>query len=363
MARLKLVGLSKRFGKQEAVKNLTLVVEDGRMACLLGPSGCGKTTTLRMVAGLEKPDSGDIYIGDRRVNDLPPYERNISMVFQFYAIYPGMTVHDNLAFPLRQMKVPKNEIDRRVKEIADILRISHILKEDAIKLPAGEKQRIALGRALIKEPEILLLDEPLTNLDARLRAVMRKELKRLHLKLKTTTLYVTHDQVEAMTLADMIGVMNLGVLQQYGPPHELYNKPANIFVAGFLGTPPMNFLDFTYIKNGEKYFDFGDFKITKSELVNMLPSTIESDELVLGIRPTDVSLVNYPQESDTYGWEIKVVEPVGDKCILFMSLGDKSIRAVVPATMTGIKAGNVVGIRFRRDSVHIFDKKTGNAIL
>ncbi|MEM0381378.1 MAG: ABC transporter ATP-binding protein [Nitrososphaerota archaeon] len=363
MAKLELVGLYKRFGAQEAVKNLTLVVEDGKMACLLGPSGCGKTTTLRMVAGLEKPDSGDIYIGGKRVNDLPPYERNISMVFQFYAIYPGMTVYDNLAFPLKQKKIPKDEIDRRVKEIAEILRINHILKEDAIRLPAGEKQRIALGRALIKEPEILLLDEPLTNLDARLRAVMRKEIKRLHLKLKTTTLYVTHDQIEAMTMADVIGVMNLGVLQQYGPPHELYNKPANMFVAGFLGTPPMNFLDFSYIVNGKKYFDFGEFKITDPELLNMLPSTLESNELVLGIRPKDVIISFNAEESDSYGWEIKVVEPVGDKYIVFMSLGDKSIRVVVPAIERGIEVGKKVGIRFRKETIHIFDRKTGNAIL
>src|SRR2546425_5442895 len=262
LARVVLEHLKKSFGKLEAVKDLSLDVEYGKFVCFLGPSGCGKTTTLRMIAGLEEPDSGSIYVGDSSVNELDASERNIAMVFQFYAMYPGITVRENLAFPLEQRRISRGEIQSRVKETAEILRIDHLLDKVATKLTSGEKQRVAIGRAIIRRPQVYLMDEPLTNLDAGLRAVMRVELSRLQRELKQTMIYVTHDQLEGMSMANKIAVMNEGQILQYDTPETIYRRPTNLFVAGFVGSPTMNFIECTLSKtNGRTTLDFGSFRM------------------------------------------------------------------------------------------------------
>ncbi len=250
MAEVHLSQVTKRFSSRSgdasgvlAVHELDLDVADGEFLVLLGPSGCGKTTTLRMVAGLETASSGDIRIGERRVNDLPPGERDIAFVFQFYALYPHLSVRDNISFPLRAQQIPKEEVDRRVQEVSRRLRIEHILNRRPNRLPSGEQQRVALGRAMVRQPQVFLMDEPLTNLDASLRADMRVELKHLQQELGTTMLYVTHDQTEALSMSHRIAVMNLGVLQQVDTPLNIYNRPQTVFVARFIGSPPMNLLD------------------------------------------------------------------------------------------------------------------------
>jgi multiple sugar transport system ATP-binding protein len=356
MADVRLVGVSKRFGKQEAVRNLTLEVQDKSFVCLLGPSGCGKTTTLRMIAGLESPDTGEIYIGGNLVNKVPPHERDIAMVFQFYAIYPGMTVFDNLAFPLRQRKWTKGEIAKRVREVAEILQIAHLLEKDAMSLTVGEKQRVALGRALVRDPKVFLLDEPLTNLDARLRAVMRVELKKLHNRIKTTTIYVTHDQLEAMTLADKIGVMESGVLQQYDTPSNLYNRPANLFVAGFIGSPPMNLLECRVRKGERIYLDFDGFTLAADGFDGRLKSVHDGMELVFGVRPSDIRVEE--GGGGLLNGRIEVIEPLGDKAILDILVGRTVVR-VLEYRKARIDLGSNVALYMDSEKIHFFDKKTG----
>jgi len=359
MADVRLVEVSKRFGKQEAVKDLSLEVPDGSFVCLLGPSGCGKTTTLRMIAGLEKPDKGEIYIGGRLVNDVPPHERDIAMVFQFYAIYPGMTVFDNLAFPLKQRKWSKGDIVRRVKETAEILQIAHLLDKDAMSLTVGEKQRVALGRAMVRDPKVFLLDEPLTNLDARLRAVMRIELKKLHSRIRTTTIYVTHDQLEAMTLADRIGVMESGVLQQYDTPSNLYHRPSNLFVAGFIGSPTMNLLE-CRVRKGEKTFlDFNGFTLAADNFNGRLRDAQDGMELVLGVRPSDIRLE--PAGGGLLQGRVEVIESLGDKAIIDISI-DTTIVRVLNHGKTEINVGQPVALYADSDKFHLFDKRTGRRL-
>lgn len=268
MAGVKLVNVWKQFGEVTAVKNMNLDIKDGEFMILLGPSGCGKTTTLRMISGLEEPTKGQIYIGDKLVADpekgvfVPPKDRDIAMVFQSYALYPHMTVYDNIAFPLKLRKVPKQEIDQRVREVAEMLGLTELLKRKPRELSGGQRQRVALGRAIVRKPQVFLMDEPLSNLDAKLRVKMRAELKKLQRQLGVTTIYVTHDQVEAMTMGDRIAVINAGELQQVGSPDEVYDKPANTFVAGFIGSPPMNSMDASITEDG--FADFGEFKDRKS---------------------------------------------------------------------------------------------------
>lgn len=254
MAEVRLRNVTKVFGKVVAVKNFTLDIKDGEFVILVGPSGCGKTTTLRSIAGLEEIDSGEIYIGDRLVNDVPPKDRDIAMVFQNYALYPHMDVYKNMSFGLRLRKVPKQEIDKIVRRTADMLGIGELLDRKPKELSGGQRQRVALGRAIVRNPKVFLFDEPLSNLDAKLRIAMRAELLDLHRRLKTTTIYVTHDQLEAMTMADRIVVMNEGVIQQVGTPQEVYDHPVNKYVAGFIGSPEMNFIPCRLVKkNGDMY--------------------------------------------------------------------------------------------------------------
>ena len=360
MASVTIENLTKRFGALEAVKNLNLEVQDGTLACLLGPSGCGKTTTLRMIAGLEKPDEGKILIGDKVVNDLSPVEREIAMVFQFYAIYPGMTVRQNLEFPLRQQKTTKDEIDSRVSKTAEMLRISSLLDKDAMGLTAGEKQRVALGRAYVRSAKVLLLDEPLTNLDARLRATMRVELKRIHEELGQTTIYVTHDQVEAMSMADKIGVMDQGILQQYDSPGQLYDHPKSLFVAGFVGSPTMNFLECDRVeKDGKTFLQFETFALDVSEIREALLGG--GKRLVLGVRPHDISVERQGAKQSVKA-EVYLVELIGDQRIIDLRLGGRLVRAVVPRTAKAT-VGQRLEIALDLNRIHVFDKETEKALV
>jgi len=365
MASVKLVNLTKRFGKVVAVNKLNLSIRDKEFLVLLGPSGCGKTTTLRMIAGLERPDEGEIYINDRLVNDLPPRERNIAMVFQSYALYPHMTVYDNIAFPLKMRKLPKEEIDKRVKEVADLLRIRHLLDRKPGQLSGGEAQRVAIGRAIVREAEVFLMDEPLSNLDAKLRIYMRAELKRLQRELGVTTIYVTHDQVEAMTMADRIAIMNHGVLQQVGTPDEVYNYPKNIFVAGFIGSPPMNFIDFTLTASSDKQvIDAGSFRIElPGDLGEVLVNKARTQELVLGVRPEHIKVfTEKPSMKNIIEAEVYVVEPLGSETILDLKIGEYLIKARIPGTIS-TSVGGKVWLLFDMDKIHVFDKKSGKAII
>mgnify|MGYP003873767499 FL=1 len=361
MVRVKLVNLCKYFGKVKAVDNLNLEIKDGEFVALLGPSGCGKTTTLLMIAGIYKPTKGYIYFDDQIVNDLPPKDRNIGMVFQNYALYPHMTVYENIAFPLKLKKLPKKEIDKRVREVARFLRIEELLDRKPGQLSGGQQQRVALARALAKRPQLFLMDEPLSNLDAKLRVVMRAELKRLQKELKITTIYVTHDQVEAMTMADRIAVMNKGRLQQYGEPHELYNRPANVFVAGFIGTPPMNFLEGSLIDKGDTMIiDFGSFSVKlPQDIAETLRKINVSGEVIFGIRPEDVLIGD---QGELEG-EVYVVEPLGKDMIVHINLGgDKIIRAISTVEKAPLM-GSKIKVSFNMRKIHIFDKKTEKAYI
>jgi len=360
MVRVRLVNLSKYFGKVKAVDNLNLEIKDGEFVALLGPSGCGKTTTLLMIAGIYKPTKGYIYFDDQIVNDLPPKERNVGMVFQSYALYPHMKVYDNIAFPLKLKKVPKQEIDQKVREVARFLRIEELLDRKPSQLSGGQQQRVALARALAKEPQLFLMDEPLSNLDAKLRVTMRAELKRLQKQLGITTIYVTHDQVEAMTMADRIAVMNEGRLQQYGEPRELYDKPANVFVAGFIGSPPMNFIDGSLIeKDGEMLVDFGPFQVKlPSDIASVLKEASAPSEIIFGVRPEDVKI----GEGELQG-EVYVIEPLGRDSIVHISMGEGIIiRALAPSGIT-LSMQEKISLSFDMRKIHIFDKKTEKAFI
>jgi len=363
LARVSLKNLTKRFGNVVAVNDVSLEVEDKKFLVLLGPSGCGKTTTLRCIAGLEVPDDGEIYIGDTLVNELPPKDRDIAMVFQSYALYPHMTVFDNIAFPLKLRKIPKNEIRERVKRTAELLKIDHLLDRRPKQLSGGERQRTALGRAIVREPKVFLMDEPLSNLDAKLRLYMRAELKNLQKELGITTIYVTHDQAEAMTLADEIAVMNQGVVQQVGSPNEIYNQPKNMFVAGFIGSPPVNFIDCTFLeKDTVGFLDGGTFTLSlPDDVTKRIKEKATSSELILGVRPEDISVLRRQREESIEA-EVFVIEPLGSEIIVDLTVGSKLIKM---RTSPDFKAhlGEKVYITFSKDKIHVFDKRTGKAIV
>ncbi|HET7093468.1 MAG TPA: ABC transporter ATP-binding protein, partial [Thermomicrobiales bacterium] len=313
----------KRFGGVTAVDKLDLEVANGEMLVLLGPSGCGKTTSLRMLAGLESISGGEIRIGERIVNDLPPRARDIAMVFQSYALYSHLSVYENLAYPLRVRKLSKGEIDRRVRDVADVVQIGELLERKPKQLSGGQRQRVALGRAIIRRPAVFLMDEPLSNLDAKLRLHTRGELKRFQRELATTTIYVTHDQAEAMTLADRVAIMNKGVLQQVGPPKAVYADPVNMFVAGFLGSPPMNLLQFDVAPgNGALHLARGDvrFALAPSLAQRLRAAGGTRLQIVLGVRPEDVKL---SRDNDGHGIpaEVFVVEDLGNERLVTLDLG------------------------------------------
>ncbi len=363
MARVVLKEVTKRFGDVVAVNKLSFEAKDKEFIVLLGPSGCGKTTALRCIAGLEIPEEGEIQIGDRIVNDLDPKERDVAMVFQSYALYPHMKVFDNLAFPLENAKVPKDEIKRRVQKVAKLLKIEELLDRKPRQLSGGQQQRVALGRAIVREPHVFLMDEPLSNLDAKLRIYMRAELKKLQKELEITTIYVTHDQVEAMSMGDRIAILNEGILQQAGSPDEIYFYPSNIFVAGFIGSPPTNFFDCRLIKGVPYTLDAGEFIYPLPEHVAKTAKKFISDALVLGIRPKDVLVYRESKgKQNLIKAHIEVTEPLGDETILDLKVGDYLVKAVVSPDFEA-KIGDELWISFPTEKIHIFDKRTGNALI
>ncbi len=350
----------------EAVKDATFTVEDKEFVVLLGPSGCGKTTTLRMIAGLEEITKGTIYIDGKVVNDVEPKDRDIAMVFQNYALYPHMTVYENMAFGLRLRKFPKAEIDKRVKEAARILGIENLLDRKPRQLSGGQRQRVAVGRAIVRNPKVFLFDEPLSNLDAKLRVQMRAELKKLHHRLEATIVYVTHDQVEAMTMANKIVVIKDGVIQQIGDPHTIYNKPANKFVAGFIGSPPMNFINAKIIRGeGGLWVQTSGFKVkVPKEYEDALADYIDKD-VTFGIRPENIydKMFAYaPTPENTITGMVDVVEPLGSETILHVKVGDDLITAKVDPK-TKAQEGQNIDLVLDMERMHVFDPETEKAVI
>ena len=365
MSRVLFDHVTKRFDQTEAVSDFNLEVADNEFVVLVGPSGCGKSTTLRMVAGLEEITDGSIYIGDRIVNDVAPKDRNIAMVFQNYALYPHMDVYTNLAFALKRRKFAKDEIDRRVKEAAAILGIGELLKRKPKQLSGGQRQRVAVGRAMVRKPEVFLFDEPLSNLDAKLRLHMRMEITKLHNRLGTTMIYVTHDQVEAMTMGDRIVVMKDGVTQQIGRPMEIYERPSNLFVAGFVGSPSMNFVEARIVQETASFFvDAKDFRVRIPEDRYPVCQELAGQEVVFGIRPEHIQDRMYcvnPVSDNCFTATVDFIEPMGSEMVLYLSMGEKSMVAKVNPK-TSAKKGSTIGIHIDMDRVHIFDKKTGRVM-
>jgi len=355
--------VSKRFGAVTAVHELSLDVPDGEMLVLLGPSGCGKTTSLRMLAGLEAISDGTIRIGDTVVNALPPRARDIAMVFQSYALYSHLTVYENLAYPLRVRKLPKAEIDSRVRDVADIVQIGELLDRKPRALSGGQRQRVALGRAIIRRPAVFLMDEPLSNLDAKLRLHTRGELKRFQRELATTTIYVTHDQAEAMTLADRVAIMDGGVLQQIGPPKEVYARPASVFVAGFLGSPPMNLMEGRLASaNGVPAIAIGGSLIsaTRSLAARMANLPKGSEDVILGVRPEEVVLFRSPEPGSVPG-EVFVVEDLGNERLVTLDIDGQFVVARTPLEHPG-EMGERMWFGFDPERAHIFDPVTERRI-
>jgi multiple sugar transport system ATP-binding protein len=363
MSQVVIRNANKMYGDVHAVKDVNIQVRDKEFMVFVGPSGCGKTTTLRMVAGLEAITSGDILIGDRVVNELPPMDRDIAMVFQNYALYPHMSVYDNMAFGLKMRKFDKAEIEKRVKRASEILAISELLNRKPRQLSGGQRQRVALGRAIVRDPKVFLFDEPLSNLDAKLRVQMRVELKKLHERLGTTAIYVTHDQVEAMTLGDRVVVMKDGWVQQIGEPLDLYNNPANKFVAGFIGSPAMNFANVTLTSaNGAVYAENKGLRIKLPDEVAQRLNGHNNRDVVLGIRPEDLTVAGPSDSPDlTFDAAVEVVEQLGSEIILDTRVGDGMMVATVEPT-TKVKLHDTLRLVMRPSRLHVFDAKTEAAI-
>ena len=374
MASLDLKNIYKRYaGGVTAVSDFSLSIADKEFVILVGPSGCGKSTTLRMVAGLEEISEGEIYIGDRLVNDVAPKDRDIAMVFQNYALYPHMSVFDNMAFGLKLRKTPKDEIKRRVEEAARILDIAHLLERKPKALSGGQRQRVALGRAIVREPKVFLLDEPLSNLDAKLRAQMRTEISKLHQRLGTTFIYVTHDQTEAMTMATRIVVMKSGIIQQVDTPQNLYLYPCNLFVAGFIGSPQMNFIEAKIIKEGNDFFaEFGSedtktragvkFKIKLPAEKNKDDALVPyiDKEVIIGVRPEHVHNEEELLAANPDGIvevDVEVTELMGAETYLYTNCEGQAINARVAPTNTA-RPGDKIKIALEPSKIHIFDKDT-----
>ena len=363
MGELVLANLSRRFGTVDAVKDVSLTIHDGEFVVFLGPSGCGKTTTLRMIAGLEEITGGQIYLDGRLLNEVLPAERDIAMVFQNYALYPHMTVYKNMAFGLKMRGTPKAEIKVRVGEAANILGISHLVDRYPRELSGGQRQRVAVGRAIVRNPRVFLFDEPLSNLDAKLRAQTRVELLSLHRRLAATSVYVTHDQIEAMTMGDRIVIMLDGSVQQVGAPRDIYQKPANRFVAGFIGSPPMNFLTVRLMLNGNR------LELKAAGLRILLPDDKApkvdralGEEILLGIRPENLLLKPPAAAVEPLRARIEIVEAIGSDVYLNFNHAGTLMTARVEATVD-IRAGEEVDLYPDPDRVHLFDARSGVALL
>jgi multiple sugar transport system ATP-binding protein len=355
----------KKFGDFVAVQNMNLSIAEGEFTVFVGPSGCGKSTTLRMVAGLESVTGGEIYIKDRLVNRVHPKDRNIAMVFQSYALYPHMNVYDNIGFGLKMRKNPKEEISKRVNEAAEILGIQSLLDRKPRQLSGGQRQRVALGRAIVRKPDVFLFDEPLSNLDAKLRVQMRIELKKLHEQLRTTVIYVTHDQVEAMTMGDRIVVMKDGFVQQVGSPLDLYYKPGNMFVGGFIGSPSMNFLPCRIVQeNSEFYVQTSGFRVLLTqEMADHLEKTPET-EFVFGIRPEDMREKRSGEEvppASLIRATVNVVEILGKESLLDLTIRDSNLIAVVGSDVR-VKAHQEIDLVINLQKLHLFRKESGEAV-
>ncbi|MFN3179898.1 MAG: ABC transporter ATP-binding protein [Thermus sp.] len=365
MAKVRLEHVWKRFGKVVAVKDFNLETEDGEFVVFVGPSGCGKTTTLRMIAGLEEVSEGRIYIGDRLVNDVPPKDRDIAMVFQNYALYPHMNVYENMAFGLRLRRYPKDEIDRRVKEAARILKIEHLLNRKPRELSGGQRQRVAMGRAIVREPKVFLMDEPLSNLDAKLRVEMRAEIAKLQRRLGVTTVYVTHDQVEAMTLGHRIVVMKDGEIQQVDTPLNLYDFPANRFVAGFIGSPSMNFIRAGVEVQGERvYLAAPGFRVRANPVLAQALRPYGGKEVWMGIRPEHLGLKGYtviPEEENVIRGEVEVAEPLGAETEIHVSVDGTVLVAKVDGHAP-VKPGDRVELLADTSRLHAFDVESDQTI-
>ena len=362
MADLQLKNIYKKYaGNVTAVSDFSIDIADKEFIILVGPSGCGKSTTLRMIAGLEEISEGELYIGGKLMNDVAPKDRDIAMVFQNYALYPHMTVFDNMAFALKLRKTPKAEIKKRVTEAAKILDIEHLLDRKPKALSGGQRQRVAMGRAIVRSPKVFLMDEPLSNLDAKLRVAMRTEIKKLHAKLNTTFIYVTHAQTEAMTMGTRIVVMKDGFVQQIDTPENLYNNPCNQFVAGFIGSPQMNFVDVTIEKKQDDlYAVFGDNSIKIPDGKAAKLADYEGKTVVMGVRPEDVHdeeafLSTYPEA--TVDADVEVTEMMGAEIYLYLSINGNAFTARVNPRSTA-KSGDKIKVGFDVNKIHFFDKET-----
>jgi multiple sugar transport system ATP-binding protein len=363
---LSIKNLTKRYGNLTALENFSLEVSSGEFMVLLGPSGCGKTTVLRCIAGLTDITSGEIYIGEELVNKFPPKDRDVAMVFQNYSLYPHMNVYDNIAFPLKMRKADKNEIKDRVQKIANLLNISNLLKRKPKEISGGQMQRVALGRALVREPKVFLMDEPLSNLDAKLRTEMRVEIKKLQKKVAITTLYITHDQAEAMSMADNMAIMDAGKMLQLGSPQKVYNEPANQFVGSFIGNPPMNFLRFKIVKeesmflklDNENSYEHGNKSLI--EVPAVLAANIERtrhETIILGIRPKDIAVLRNNEEFDglKLKGEVTYIELFGDDSIAELKLGQGSLKiSNVASQIDNLIIGKEAAFGIKYDKINLF---------
>jgi len=367
MANVVLRSVTKKINDHVIVSNINLEIADREFCVLVGPSGCGKSTTLRMIAGLEEVTSGEVWIGNKLVNGVPPKDRDIAMVFQNYALYPHMTAYQNMAFGLKLRGYSKKEIDGRVRESAEILNLTHLLERKPKELSGGQRQRVAVGRAIVRKPKVFLFDEPLSNLDAKLRVQMRTELSKLHDRLQTTMIYVTHDQVEAMTMGDRICVMKDGMIMQVDRPLEIYNKPGNKFVAGFIGSPPMNFMDVVVQRRaGRMCLDEGKF------ILNLLPSMEKAvlpyigKTVTLGVRPEDIYDKVFAGNVATIGRTalstVEVVEPMGSEVLLYLNTGKNTLVARVEP-QSEARVNQEIEILFNLEKIRLFDKESQERIL
>jgi len=367
MSSVTLKHVVKQYGTVKAVDDLSIEIADREFAVLVGPSGCGKTTALRMIAGLETITSGDIHIGDTRVNDMAPKDRDIAMVFQSYALYPHMSIRDNMGFGLRIRQLPRAEIEARVREAADILGLDDLLDRKPKELSGGQRQRVAVGRAIVRKPKLFLFDEPLSNLDAKLRVAMRAEISKLHRRLGATIIYVTHDQVEAMTMANRIFIMNKGLLLQSGTPMDVYSKPVNRFVAGFIGSPAMNFVDATATAaDGGLFIDAGAFRVKTPESFRARLEPYAGRRVTFGIRPEDIALHDgsaLERNGSTLTARADVVETLGSEIFAHLACGTHTLVARMDVPETPLRVGETLAVDLKMAKAHVFDAENSHTIV